>query len=90
MAYSFMVGVVLALGQASEDQPQTADAIARAALELASEALIAEPPRPREALRELKRVEQLEPDNPWLWFYRGLAEGSLGNIAGEGRALRGD
>lgn len=80
MAYWFMVGVVLVPTQTPEDQRRGAEETVRTALDRASEALTAEPPRPREALRALELVEQFEPDNPWLWFYRGLAEGSLGNI----------
>ncbi|MCZ6772110.1 MAG: hypothetical protein O7G83_09020 [Proteobacteria bacterium] len=33
--------------------------------------------RPSEALRTLQKVDELEPDNPWLWFYRGLAHHRL-------------
>ena len=31
-----------------------------------------------EALDTLRRVESAEPDNPWMWFYRGTAEQQLG------------
>jgi tetratricopeptide (TPR) repeat protein len=33
--------------------------------------------RPREALEALKPVEAVEPDNPWMWFYRGTAHAQL-------------
>lgn len=33
----------------------------------------------REALETLRPVERLEPDNPWLTFYRGMAHLQLGN-----------
>ncbi len=79
MAYWFIVGVVLAQAQAPQEPAQGTEDTVLTALDRASEALTAEPPRPREALRVLGPVEQLEPNNPWLWFYRGLAEGSLGN-----------
>ncbi len=35
--------------------------------------------RPADALVSLKRIEHLERDNPWLWFYRGLAQLQLGD-----------
>jgi hypothetical protein len=35
--------------------------------------------RPRAALETLRPVEKLEPDNPWLAFYRGLAHLQLGD-----------
>ncbi len=50
---------------------------ARTALESAA-TLIAED-NPDEALRVLDRVEELEPRNPWLWFYRGVANAQLGD-----------
>lgn len=34
---------------------------------------------PQAALEALQPIEQLEPKNPWLWFYRGLAHDRLGN-----------
>jgi len=80
MAYWFMVGVVLVPAQTPEEQARGTEDTVLTALDQASEALTAKPPRFREALRVLGPVEQLEPNNPWLWFYRGLAEGSLGNI----------
>ncbi len=33
--------------------------------------------RPRQALDALKPVEAAEPDNPWMWFYRGTAHAQL-------------
>ena len=75
----FILGVVLTPAQTPEDQARGTEDTVLTALDRASEALTAEPPRPREALRALGPVEQFEPNNPWLWFYRGLAEGSLGN-----------
>lgn len=35
--------------------------------------------RPRDALQRLRSVEAAEPQNPWLWFYNGLAHFRLGN-----------
>jgi len=35
--------------------------------------------KPRAALEALQPIEQIEPKNPWLWFYRGLAHCRLGN-----------
>jgi len=36
--------------------------------------------RSRAAMAALDQAERLEPQNPWLWFYRGLAEHNLGNV----------
>lgn len=33
--------------------------------------------RPRQALAALQPVEVAEPDNPWMWFYRGTAHAQL-------------
>ncbi|MCP4250125.1 MAG: hypothetical protein GY778_24040 [bacterium] len=33
--------------------------------------------KPDQALTVLTPVEQVEPDNPWLWFYRGRAHDQL-------------
>lgn len=47
-----------------------------AGLERAAALLLAG--RPTEALEVLRPVERHEPDNPWLWFYRGTARLQLG------------
>ncbi len=49
----------------------------REALDRAGELLQAA--KPREALAALRPARELEPDNPWLWFYHGLASARLGN-----------
>lgn len=49
----------------------------RAALESAAADISAG--RARQALAALEPAERLEPDNPWLAFYRGLAHLQLGN-----------
>ena len=36
--------------------------------------------RSRAAMGTLDQAEKLEPQNPWLWFYRGLAEYNQGNV----------
>ena len=46
-------------------------------LESAASLLAAD--QPRDALRALTAVGSREPDNPWMWFYRGLAYLKLGN-----------
>ncbi|MBN1492439.1 MAG: hypothetical protein JXA69_21180 [Phycisphaerae bacterium] len=61
---------------AADALPDDADVI-RSAFEAAVTHLHAG--QPREALEALATVEQREPDNPWLGFYRGLAQSRLGN-----------
>lgn len=66
---------------ASRPAPQEAKETSPAAqtlLESAAE-LIREG-RSRVAMATLDEVEKLEPQNPWLWFYRGLAQYNLGSV----------
>ncbi len=62
-------------GSAPVDMP--ADSAVRTALETA--ALSLELGQPGEALAALNTVERIEPNNPWLWFYRGSAHLRQGN-----------
>lgn len=49
------------------------------AADLESAATSIQAGQPRAALEALDAVERIEPQNPWLWFYRGLAHLRLGN-----------
>ena len=76
-AYFILVTVSLAPAQVTEPPVASDEETVPAALERAGEALLDR--RSRLALRALEPVERLEPDNPWLWFYRGWAHEQLGN-----------
>jgi tetratricopeptide (TPR) repeat protein len=52
-------------------------AVVRAALESAAQNI--SKGDPRAALESLNAVDDLEPNNPWLWYYRGSAHQGLGN-----------
>lgn len=62
-----------ALRGQSEDE-----ATVQAALESASALL--QQGQPAQAIDALGSIEALEPDNPWLWYYRGKANQDLGNL----------
>ncbi len=49
---------------------------------LESAAIALEEHRPSDAMDVLRSVEHLERDNPWMWFYRGLAQLELGDWYG--------
>ncbi len=66
-----VVGIEVAHAQANEEDT------VRSALESAASQL--QSGRPRAALEALKPIEALEPKNPWLWYYRGLADLRLRN-----------
>lgn len=53
-----------------------AEETVRKALESAASLLAAG--SPEAAIEALQPVERLEPDNPWMWFYRGAAHHQLG------------
>ena len=53
------------------DAPATDERTVAGALNEAAEWLLVS--RPRAALTALAFVETTEPDNPWMWFYRGTA-----------------
>jgi tetratricopeptide (TPR) repeat protein len=61
-----------ATGQASDAPMDVAGTLEKAAFELRDG-------RAAEALALLRRVESVEPGNPWLWYYQGAAQHALGD-----------
>ena len=61
----------VALQPANCPAQQLDDSVVRDALEAAAAAMLAG--KPAKALAALESVDAIEPQNPWLWFYRGSA-----------------
>ncbi len=70
--------IIVALFAAAPAPAQT-DAPPPVQSDLDAAAELVQSNRPREALQRLDTVESREPDNPWVWFYRGLAHLEIGN-----------
>lgn len=68
----WIIGLVLSLCAGPVAWCDEAPAVdVTAALDAAADYLVLG--KPRDALDALKPIEQVEPENPWLWFYRGNA-----------------
>jgi len=77
-ALACCVALSIMLPAYAQDQRATPPAEDVAAL-LESAAVALRQHRPHEALPPLGLVEAIEPDNPWLWYFRGLAQRAIGN-----------
>lgn len=67
--------IACAWALAAAEEPPVAENEVRAALE--SAAVLLRLGQPEDALAQLTKVEESEPLNPWLWFYRGQAHQQL-------------
>lgn len=74
-AFAMAAGLMCGIAFAQESQPAAEEPVSAVSvaplLESAADSLAAD--RPAEALATLRQAESVEPGNPWLWYYHGLA-----------------